>query len=186
MSNPLPIDELNTLKENISTLFASDLPQADKEEMAEDVVLDFLIMSYMYGVEYAGESVGRNIAPNDRDAVQSVYKPVAGKNVVDRIAEYSAVGDVESIMRVVDTDMTRVFNEAELDAVYSAGGYYKKRWNTEEDDRVRSTHSYISGMVVDIDDTFMTWDGDEALAPGGFALPENNVNCRCWLDFVRE
>ena len=49
------------------------------------------------------------------------------------------------------------------------------------DERVRDTHSPLEGITVGLNDLFYTWDGDAAMAPGGFTLPQNNVNCRCWI-----
>ena len=56
-----------------------------------------------------------------------------------------------------------------------------KQWQTMRDGRVRDTHSYLQSAMVNLDDKFYTFDGDSALYPGGFELPENNVNCRCWI-----
>ena len=51
------------------------------------------------------------------------------------------------------------------------------------DERVRDTHSYLELETVGIDDDFYTYDGDHAPYPGLFALPENNINCRCEILF---
>ena len=58
-----------------------------------------------------------------------------------------------------------------------------KTWQTMQDDRVRETHDYLEGMTIPLKEKFKTLDMDEADAPGGFTLPENNVNCRCWLSY---
>ena len=61
-----------------------------------------------------------------------------------------------------------------------------KVWVTMGDEKVRSTHEYIDGMAVPLDEAFFTYDGDSAMFPGGFADPSNNVNCRCWLEYISE
>jgi hypothetical protein len=61
----------------------------------------------------------------------------------------------------------------------------KKRWITAEDDRVRDAHRWLDGIAVPLDEKFYV-DGDSAYAPGGFSLPELNVNCRCELVLFRE
>lgn len=56
------------------------------------------------------------------------------------------------------------------------------------DERVRDTHDPLYGIVVGLDDYFVTYDGDKALFAGGFSKAENNVNCRCLVEYttVRE
>jgi uncharacterized protein with gpF-like domain len=113
---------------------------------------------------------------------ETIYRKVAGKNFDQRVREYATTGDIESIMRVAETDATRVFNESELKTAQRVGAK-SKTWNTMLDDRVRDTHSYLEGMTVGIHDDFYTYDGDHAPAPGQFELPENSINCRCYLTF---
>lgn len=185
MTTPLPIDELNTLRSSMQELFGGDLPQSDKERLARDGVFDFLVMTYLLGYDFFNYSTGENAEPDADRAREVIYERIADKDFAERVQAYATTGDLENIMRVADTDMTRVFSAAGLDAARSTQGNYKKRWNTMEDERVRSTHDYIADMAVGLDEVFATWDGDTALAPGGFSLPQNNVNCRCWLDFVQ-
>jgi uncharacterized protein with gpF-like domain len=64
-------------------------------------------------------------------------------------------------------------------------GATAKRWRTMNDDRVRDTHDYLEGMVVPFSERFYSYDGDSAEYPGGFALPENNINCRCVVEVIR-
>ena len=53
------------------------------------------------------------------------------------------------------------------------------------DERVRDTHYPLEGVTIDMDDDFYTFDGDFASEPGAFMLPENNINCRCYLQYTR-
>ena len=61
----------------------------------------------------------------------------------------------------------------------------RKQWVTAGDERVRDPHAWLDGVIVPIDEKFYV-DGDSAMAPGGFALPELNVNCRCELRLIYE
>ena len=105
------------------------------------------------------------------------FPPVA-VHLGDSLAPHGADG----ILRIIDTEAHRDYNTAIYDAGKESGIQgLKKRWMTMMDGKVRDTHSYLQGMAVGLDDRFYTFDGDSALAPGGFELPENNVNCRCWI-----
>lgn len=88
----------------------------------------------------------------------------------------------DAIIRIAETEMHRIANTAALDTAVFAGAK-TKTWVTMLDDRVRDTHEYLEGETVGIRDDFYTFDGDHAVAPGLFSLPENNINCRCELVF---
>lgn len=95
---------------------------------------------------------------------------------------------VERIMRVVETDSHRVYNEAMWNVAKEAesrGYVIYKRWETMLDDRVRDTHAYLQGEAVPLSEYFYTYDGDYALRPGDFQFPENTINCRCRLVLTR-
>ena len=105
---------------------------------------------------------------------------------MDRIREQLDEDSLDGILRIIDTEAHRDYNTAVVDAgVRSGEPSLKKQWNTMMDNRVRDEHQYLEGSVVGIDDYFYTYDGDYALAPGGFETPENNVNCRCWITLSR-
>ena len=119
---------------------------------------------------------------------EAIYKKIAGRSFDERVTEYSISGSVEEIARVAETDMTRVYNQAVIDAAKEAekesGQRLNKVWSTMLDEKVRTTHAYLEGMSVPLDAEFYTYDGDHAQAPCGFTSAENNVNCRCQLDIV--
>jgi hypothetical protein len=50
-----------------------------------------------------------------------------------------------------------------------------------KDDRVRDPHVYMEGMTVGLDDEFYTYTGDTTKYPGGFGVPELDINCRCYI-----
>lgn len=93
-------------------------------------------------------------------------------------------GGVEDLIRIIETESHRIANETALNTAGRAGAT-KKKWVTMLDDRVRDTHAYLEGQSVPYDADFYTFDGDHAKAPGLFALPENNINCRCELTFEK-
>lgn len=172
----LPLDELNVLTAKIASQSEETL---DVDELLDDV-LDFFLFAYFVGSQDAAEALGIEAEPDVQKAKEAINKKIADKDYKQRIREYAEGGTTEEVVRVIDTDMTRIYNTGVLDTAKDNGATYKT-WVTMKDDRVRETHSPLEGVTVPIDAEFYTWDGDKALQPGGFSLPQNNVRCRCVL-----
>lgn len=193
--NLAPWDELNTLERRLNGWRADWNPERPPEARIRreciDEVIDLLIMAYVYGRQDAMETldyVVKSSAETATEMQKALFTEIAGETFEDRINRYMENLDVEAIVRVVESEITRDYAAGGRDtakAVARAGIAVKKTWNTMKDDRVRDTHGPLEGITVDLDSPFVTYDGDQALAPGGFTLPENNVNCRCWLTYTR-
>lgn len=187
MAIGLLFDELNVLRTDLTEAYNTygSLKKIPVKDDLWDIILDYLMLAYMMGVEDVDEVFGTNYAEKVRpeDIERVVFEKVAGKDFRQRVNEYvENDGTVEDIMRIAETDTTRIYNEGGLETAEKAGAKYKT-WNTMGDERVRASHDYIERVRVGIDDRFYTFDGDSALSPGGFTMPENNINCRCWLTF---
>ena len=151
----LPWDRLNLLKTQVETLtieYEWDGVKRKRIRPREcvDLILDWLIECYLLGDEYVHESfsdpgfgsdMGRGTVDTD-EMYETIYKKVAGKNFDQRVREYATTGDIESIMRVAETDATRVFNESELKTAQRVGAT-SKTWNTMADLRVRDTQGTV-------------------------------------------
>ena len=89
----------------------------------------------------------------------------------------------------IETDINRIYNSAVSDLAdeieADEGIRIKRIWSTMEDDRVRETHSFLSGITPEEDGYFYPFDGDRARFPGDFENPANNVNCRCYIKLKR-
>lgn len=178
MKQLLPIDELNVLSNQIKS--AQQLNKA----VLVDNILDFLIYSYTLGNDVVNDSFDF-AKPVDIDKLKdSIYKKIKDETWVDRIDRYLADNDRDGIVRVLDTEMHRNYNQAIYDTAKETGVQFRKRWVTMDDDKVRTSHEYLEGIEVDLDSEFVTYDGDSAMFPGDFSRAENNVNCRCVLDLV--
>ena len=205
-----PWDQLTTLRAELDDTFQAG-PEERKRKKREylDEILEMLIMAYMYGNEAAntmlyGSDVVDQIAPEQEgpnrvididtdDMNRAVFKIVAGKDWEQRITEYldDENGTVDDVIRVVDTDMNRIYNDSILNVGERAdaeddaedSGQVKpnvmKTWVTMADDRVRDQHSYLEGMTIPVGRRFYTYTGDSARYPGDFSDPNNNCNCRC-------
>ena len=193
--NLAPWDELNTLERRLNEWRAEWNPEKPPEARVRreciDEVIDLLIMAYVYGRQDAMETLNYVVPASAETATEmqkALFTEVAGETFEDRINRYMDNLDVEAIVRVVESEITRDYAAGGRDtakAVQRAGVMVKKTWNTMMDEKVRDTHGPLEGITVDLDSYFVTYDGDQALAPCGFTLAENNVNCRCWLTYIR-
>ena len=113
-------------------------------------------------------------------------------DVVKRAAHRAKTdGDVGVIMEAVSSRMAAIerlsahearslINFCRAEAARQAGK--TKTWNAVMDSRTRPQHRRLHRETIGARDQFAI-GGDRADAPGGFSLPENSVNCRCWLTF---
>lgn len=195
--NLMPFDELNTFRQMVTEYKTEPLTNDERERLRDDIweYIEFLLIeAYTYGNVQAMQDLGL-LDKDPADIInpdvmeQTINERVADKTYKDRIREYLDDEDstIEDFQRVAETDATRVYNAGVVDGGKASGvPGVMKQWITMDDDRVRSTHDYLSEMVVPLENDFYTYDGDHARAPGLFALPENNINCRCALQLIRE
>lgn len=186
MKSILPFDELNAFKSRLVRHFDERTGHIKSRKDCEDII-DELLDLYMLAVAEAVEAVNQRfsteITPTPQEVQDAVYERVQGATWRDRVlAWYMSGGTVDDILRIAETEMTRIGNKVAMDTAVKAGAT-EKTWQTMMDDRVRDTHTYLENVTVPIEADFYTWDGDHAKAPGGFTKPENNVNCRCELTF---
>lgn len=195
--NLMPFDELNTFRQMVTEYKTEPLTQSEKKRLRDDIeeYIEYLLFeAYTYGNVQAMDDLGlldRDPADLiDREVMErTINEPIADKTYKDRIREYLDAEDstVEDFQRVAETDATRVYNAGVVDGGKASGvPGVMKQWITMEDERVRSTHEYLQSMTVPLDRDFYSYDGDHARAPGLFTLPENNINCRCTLQLIRE
>lgn len=180
MKTKLPIDELNTLEEYLTAVWQSESKPTAEEVI--DEVLDILVLAYVYGNNNANSQLGGSFDVDPNEMQKAIYKSVGGKTFEQRVAEYVSGGTVSDVILVADTEMQRVFNHSALFTAVSLGAT-TKTWKTRLDDKVRDTHDPLENITIPIAEEFVTWDNDSALCPGGFTTPQNNCNCRCWLQF---
>ena len=212
-----PWDELSNLRAELDDTFqAGPEERKRRKPFIIDEILEMLIMAYMYGNEAGntmlyGSDVVDQIVPEQEgpnrvididtdDMNRAVFKVVAGKNWEQRVTEYldDENGTVDDVIRVVDTDMHRIYNDSILNVGERAdveddaedSGQVKptvmKTWQTMLDDRVRDTHEYLEGMTIPVNRRFYTYDGDSARYPGDFSNPANVINCRCRISLSNE
>lgn len=188
-----PFEQLETLRSELEDDFSGGIEERKRNKKRRiDEILEMLIIAYMFGNESGNYMLSRETAPTQDDEELpipirvdsmngSIFRKIADKTWEERVSEYldDEAGTVDEIIRVVDTDLNRVYNDSILDVGERADGTVMKTWETMMDERVRDTHDYLQSTSVPIDRRFYTFDGDSARYPGDFTLPQNNVNCRC-------
>lgn len=186
-------DELNKMV--TSAYSDTDTTAKGKIGILQDMYMSFMIGGYVKGHDYADNMIlnattglsEKNIRTNvDADRMQEeLLKRFDGKDYNDRIREYVMTDDIQSLLRVAETEYHRMYNAGSMDACdsLSAGiqSRLNKTWVTMNDSKVRDTHDFLEGVSVGLNERFYTYDDDSARFPGDFAKVENNVNCRCVL-----
>ena len=97
--------------------------------------------------------------------------------------------DYKKAMRIVRTESNRAINKGFQDVSDEAsdmllGSDYVevKEWCSMEDESVRNTHNHLNGKKIHVQDEFES-KGRKAKCPCGFGVPEEDINCRCFLAY---
>lgn len=105
---------------------------------------------------------------------------------VDRVLSYTDSERWPNRAQVIaQTETTRAYGAGTLAAGFEqsrvTGRLLQKRWDTEQDQRVRSSHREVDGEVRDLTMPFYV-DGFPLMFPGDpIGPPESVINCRCDL-----
>lgn len=191
MAKLMPFDELDNIRTILDAEFVTAKQEKRKPNPDEfwELIEDMYALSWVNGMDDAEDMLGQRASLDDEAFDREVNRKYDDETYKDRVRKYFEEENLESVIRVLDTDSHRIYNASVSNAGEQANrsgntGTIRKRWYTMMDDRVRETHDYLEGMTVSLTDRFYTFDGDSALFPGDFADPSNNCNCRCWLSLV--
>lgn len=189
-------DRLNLIRTKIERLtieyeYRGEKRKRIKTRECEDLILEWLIDCYLMGEADARQQLGHPVTEGmeteeqHRTATEAMYatifRKIDGKTFEERVSEYAGEGDVESIMRVAETEAHRDYNDASLNTA-TALGAKDKTWNCMFVNS-RDTHMYLHGTTVPIDAEFYTFMGNHAMYPGQFGVAEEDINCHCWLTY---
>lgn len=100
--------------------------------------------------------------------------------IARNVAQQMNIG-LNRARRIVLTEAHRIRESASQDARLAAkeqGARVLKQWDATLDGRTRRTHRKLDGQIREVDEMFEV-DGKRAMQPGGFGLPEEDINCRC-------
>lgn len=178
------LDELHIIGGRIYAE-TENLPKEEKKRKVADEIYEILLLAYIFGQRRVSEDAQTDA----QKAYEAIYKKVAGETFEERVARHIEEGTFteEVLQRIIETDYHRVEETAAYETAETVeaetGKKAYKRWLTMLDDRVRDTHWDIEGVEVPIGERFYTFDDDSARFPGDFEKAENNVNCRCELEY---
>lgn len=185
MSAIMPFDEISALTAEAEALKSPD--RATKKGEVDkyiDEVTDLFVMMYVFGTDEVNDQLKTNLEPDLNEMRAVIEEKFDDKDYRDRIREYMESGTAYDIRRVVETDAHRVYNAALFTGAKKAGAK-KKTWCTMKDERVRDTHDFLDGVTIGIDDEFYSYKGGSTLYPSQWGIPEEDINCRCWLTFSK-
>jgi len=111
---------------------------------------------------------------------QGLIQGKSYQDVARDIKERMDVGATNT-QRIAQTEMHRAQQEGRMEALEQAhekGVNMVKVWTATLDDRTRDTHQSLDGQKVGMEEEFEI-RGSRAKQPGGFGIPEEDINCRC-------
>jgi uncharacterized protein with gpF-like domain len=104
------------------------------------------------------------------------------EEITRNIASFSNI-PMNNAARIARTEAHRIQCKATADAQFRAkekGADVVKQWDSFLDGKTRSSHRHLDGQIRELEEPFEV-NGKEAMQPGGFGDPAEDINCRCAL-----
>lgn len=185
MNSPLPFDELNALKERLESRFVDGRLTSDGREDVIDELLDLFLLAVANGSASANDNLGTDIHLGTKTAVDIVDREIADKTWRDRVNDYfDNGGTVGDIIRIAETETNRDTNEGGYVTATKAGAK-EKTWHCSMLPTSRDSHIYLDGVSAPIDGEFFSINGGSTQYPCEWGIPEEDVNCLCWLTYSK-
>jgi HK97 family phage portal protein len=174
------IDELQPVMQAQAESWAQDqldgLGVSDKFD-----ILNPLIPKYLD--ELSTEDIKGLVNGTTRDRLRDTLTEGvrAGESIsdlMDRVEDVFTEADEVRAETIARTETLKASNWATHEAQKASGVVDKRAWVATRDGRTRPTHAELDGTEVGIDEPFEV-DGEEAMYPGGFGDPAEDINCRC-------
>lgn len=190
-------DEIETLG---SSIYKEYIQGNLKENEAIEQLENTFLYAYFQGLRIGCEDLDvdeadiaffEDIFKQSYNAELVINKYLGGKTWKERLIDHLENLDGEySIKKLAITEFHRDVNEGirDLGEVFEnvKGQKVYKKWETMQDDKVRDSHSYLQGVKVKLNEDFYTYTGEHAPFPGMFGSPEEDCNCRCRVQLVKE
>lgn len=161
----------------------AELKKTPEEDILDDL-LSLMVLAYTRGNRDVNEMLGTQIPVDIERMDEAIYWVIGGKTFEDRARDHIQNKDAGRLIELAESEYHRVYSTGGYHTAEQGGDGIKKTWLTMLDDRVRTTHDFLEGVTIPMGEKFHTFDGDEAFFPGGFEKAENNVNCRCVLEYT--
>lgn len=135
-------------------------------------------------------NIPKDVAWNTKKINNQILQGIIQGESINKIAKrFTAVTgrNAESRMRNARTMITSAQNQGTLDQMKQQrkmGIHVMKQWMATKDKRTRDSHADLDGQKAELDEPFITINGNEIMQPGDpAAAPEEVYNCRCTLGF---
>lgn len=185
-------DDLNVIG---ASLYSAWLKNRKSEDEVFETVVDWIVggfnTGYMLGLEdLDSDEVGYTFYENAKNngafipIVQSIInREIDGKTTKERVSDaLLSSNGVSALNKILTTEYHHAVNKG----IFTCGESYNERlieifktWKTMLDFKVRDSHAYLEGKTIPLEDEFYTYNGDHALFPGEFDVPEEDCGCRC-------
>ncbi|HZJ98615.1 MAG TPA: phage minor head protein, partial [Tissierellaceae bacterium] len=90
--------------------------------------------------------------------------------------------DIKKANTIVRTESARVHSQAKedsFDRIEKAGVVFKEQWISSQDERVRSNHRALDGVIINRGEMFHSPSGAIGPGPGLMGSAADDINCRC-------
>lgn len=90
--------------------------------------------------------------------------------------------DINKSNQIIRTEGHRCMAQSKEDsfnAIEKAGVKFKEQWISSQDERVRSYHQVLDGVIINRGEMFHSPSGAIGPGPGLMGKPEDDINCRC-------
>lgn len=98
--------------------------------------------------------------------------------------------DIGNTMRIARTESARVLEDSKYQAFEDLANNENvqvfKIWHTMGDEAVRDTHDAMEGVKVLYDEDFVLPSGAKCQYPKGTGVAAEDINCRCYVEYVTE
>ena len=151
----------------------------DQDQVIKAIQLNTKLSKSLY------DSLGIEITELKRIIRSEVSRGISQNYSYEKMAtliKNASQNTFNNSLRIARTEGHRISQESTYNVQVEAkkkGADIVKEWDATLDGKTRPNHRFLDGQIVDIDKPFKNADGDEAMYPGGFRIPSEDINCRC-------
>lgn len=151
----------------------------DQDQVIKAIQLNTKLSKSLY------DSLGIEITELKRIIRSEVSRGISQNYSYEKMAtliKNASQNTFNNSLRIARTEGHRISQESTYNVQVEAkkkGADIVKEWDATLDGKTRPNHRFLDGQIVDIDKPFKNADGDEAMYPGGFGIPSEDINCRC-------
>lgn len=151
----------------------------DQEQVVKAIQLHTKLSKNLY------DSLGIDIKDLKRIIRNEISRGISQSYSYEKMASMirnASQNTYSNSIRIARTEGHRISQESTYNVQVKAkknGAKIVKQWDSTLDGKTRPNHRFLDGQIVDIDKPFKNADGDEAMYPGDFGIPSEDINCRC-------